>query len=240
MSTESAEAVLATLDLPQEVPKDGWSKCADCGEEWRLDPGATHCPPCSEAQRRRCRAEEHRQWCQLHREDVLTWGEIPRRFHRPITVERWPRDPRRPEVELDQWRGTAWAVTLFGGAGVGKTTMAVDLAWRWFCREPKPASALLFRRGTALLREALAGSPNAERARSCPLLILDDFGHGLAHRTAWAMLGEILAERHAWQRPTILTTQLKHAVLENGHSPTADRLLDGLLCQLGGRSRRGQ
>jgi len=239
MSTESAEAVLATLDLPQVVPKDGWSKCADCGEEWRLDPGATHCPPCCEAQRRRCRAKEHRQWCQRHREAVLTWGEIPQRFHRPIAMKRWPRDPRRPEVELGEWRGTPWAVTLFGGAGVGKTTMAVDLAWRWFCRETKPASALLFRRGTALLREALAGSPNAERARNCPLLILDDFGHGLANRTAWAILGDILAERHAWQRPTILTTQLKHPALEKGHSPTADRLLDGLLCQLGGRSRRG-
>ncbi len=148
-----------------------------------------------------------------------------------------PRDPRRPEADLAQWRGTPWAVTLLGGPGVGKTTLAVQLAWRWLSRDP--GATVLFRRATALLREILSGSPYADHARRCGLLILDDFGQGLANPNAWAMLGEVLAERHAWERPTILTTHLKHPALEKGHSPTADRLLDGLLCQLGGRSRRG-
>jgi hypothetical protein len=238
MSTEAVAAVLTGLDLPEEIPCEGWKRCRGCGEEWRLGPGEVICPPCGEVREDQKRAETHRQWCRHHRGDLLTKAEIPRRFHRPITIDRWPRDPRRPDTNLAAWCGSPWAVTLFGGPGVGKTTLAVELAWRWLAQTPEHDTAL-FRRGTALLRETLAGSPYAERARRCGLLILDDFGHGLAHRTAWAMLGDILAERHAWERPTILTTQLKHPALEKGHSPTADRLLDGLLCQLGGRSRRG-
>jgi DNA replication protein DnaC len=238
MSTETVAAVLEGLDLPGQIPEDGWIRCQQCGEEWRLDPGDLTCPPCMEALEERKRREIHRRWCQEHRVELLTRAEVPQRFHAPITFTRWPRDPRRSGADLSTWNGTPWAITLFGGAGVGKTTLAVELAWRWLAQAPEHETAL-FRRGTALLREALAGSPMVERARRCGLLILDDFGHGLANRTAWAMLGDILAERHAWERPTLLTTQLKHPALEKGHSPTADRLLDGLLCQLGGRSRRG-
>ena len=237
MSRKGAQALAEILPLPETQPTEGWTRCAVCGEEWRLGPEDSLCPPCAAQARERQAWSAHRHWCRTHRGQVLERGQVPTGLRAAVVIETWPRDPRSPGVPLAEWRGEPWSVTLLGGPGVGKSTLAAELAYRWACDNPR--GDLLWRRGTVLLREILQGDPLAQRARQCGLLVLDDLGNGLSHRTAWAMLGEVLAERHEWRRATVVTTNLKHPALEAAHSATADRLVEGLLCHLGGRSRRG-
>jgi hypothetical protein len=237
MRTETPHPVAAAVRLPPAPSDEGWRCCQGCGEEWHLTVAQGLCPECAEEERAERRKQGLLAWRRQHRDAVLAQAAVPVGLRREVSIRAWPRDPRQGGA-LDGWRGEPWCATLVGEPGVGKSTLAAALTYRWLC-EDATLTKVCWRRGSLLLREMLQGRPEAEQARHCQLLILDDFGQGLGSTTAWGMLGEILAERHEWQRATLLTTNLQQPALEAGHCATADRILDGLLCPLRGGSRRG-
>jgi DNA replication protein DnaC len=192
------------------------------------------CPDCA-AEAAEKRLLERRR---ANRATVLARAAVPTRFHAPVSNLRWPRDPRHRDRSLEAWRGEPWSVTLHGQPGVGKSQMAVELLYRWQCEDAALRDPFFVRAG-ALVRAIVQGEGEAERARGCPLLLLDDLGQGMGNRTAWLVVAEILAERYDRERPTLITTNLRQTALERAHAPTADRLLDGLICELQGASHRG-
>jgi hypothetical protein len=228
---QAAEVVAKALPLP---PEPQWRTCPGCGEEWCLPPSMNRCPDCA-AEAATKRLLERR--CG-NREAVLARAAVPTRFRTPVARLRWPRDPRHRHRPLEAWRGEPWSVTLHGQPGVGKSQLAVELLYRWQCEDAALTEPFWIRAG-ALVRAIVRGEGEAERARGCQLLLLDDLGQGMGNRTAWIVTGEVLAERYDRERPTLVTTNLRHTALERAHPATADRLLDGLICELQGASYRG-
>jgi DNA replication protein DnaC len=173
-----------------------------------------------------------------NRDAVLARAAVPGRFRMPVAALRWPRDPRHPEQPLERWRGEPWSVTIQGQPGVGKSQLAVEMLYRWQCEDSALREVFWIRAG-ALVRAIVLGHGESERARTCQLLVLDDYGQGMGNRTAWLVLGEVLAERYDRESPTLVTTNLRQTALERAHAATADRLRSGLICELRGQSRRG-
>ena len=235
MKRNGPESLAVSLRL-QSMPLGGeWIKCRRCGEEWGLPRGMEICPVCQE--RRATKAALA--WRREKRLELLAQYLVPRRLIPAVEELHWPSDPRHPECALASWRGEPWCVTIQGMPGVGKSQLAVEMAYRWACVDLELRSVLWFR-GALLAAAAVRGEGILERARGCQLLIVDDFGPGMHSKIAWVAVGEVLAQRYDNQAATIITTNLDQKGLETGHDATSDRLLEGLMCRLQGRSRRGR
>jgi hypothetical protein len=193
------------------------------------------CPDCQ--QQRIARAMLA--WRSAKREALLAQYRVPRRLRAAVETVCWPRDPRHPEIALESWQGEPWCITIQGMPGVGKSQLAVEIAHRWACSD-LDLEGVYWVRGALLAAAAVRGEGLAAFARESQLLIIDDFGPGMYSDIAWASVGDILAQRYDQHAATILSTNLDQRRLEAGHAATADRLLEGLMCRLQGRSRRGQ
>jgi hypothetical protein len=92
-------------------------------------------------------------------------------------------------------------------------------------------------RADTLISDILQGRRTGRRERRAPLLLLDHLGAGARNPTAWAVIAEVLAERHDWHRPTLITTHLTPAALHTAHPAIAERLRAGRLCPLAPRGK---
>lgn len=224
MAGEAPATLGAALRVPKAPAGSRWVRCEGCRESWLLPQGRTLCPDCDEKRQREAEGRRILAWRREHRQALLTSGGIP-----PRLAEVPP--PSSIPAACDPWHGAPWSLTLLGTPGSGKSALAVEIAYRWLAADPK-LKGFRWVRADTLVRDILQSRRTGHQERRAPLLILDHLGDGACNPTAWAVLGEVLAERHDWQRPTLVTTNLTQAALEAAHPATADRLRSGLLCPL--------
>lgn len=128
--------------------------------------------------------------------------------------------------------GIAWSVVLTGGPGCGKTVAATWAAHQLLSRSFRPLFVSCPRVAESNLYD-VAGEVGRFRARNAPVLVLDDMGEGKreAKSEPWnAWLDEVLTERHAKNRRTVITTNRTPAELEKWLGARLwDRLREGVV-----------
>lgn len=117
-----------------------------------------------------------------------------------------PDFPRR--VKLGPIDGfPARGATLHGPAGAGKTSYACALLRRYL-DAPGPIGD----RGDARFASARSLPTMDPTVRAAllvaPLIVLDDIGAEADMPSTRAMVSDLIAERHAWERPMLITTWL--------------------------------
>lgn len=135
-------------------------------------------------------------------------------------------------------------LSLLGGVGLGKTHLAVALAWDWL---ETGKGTVLYYQVESLLDELRKGYRAWGRgdevdpylligqAKNCHLFILDDLG---AHKeTEWsqAKLDEIIDHRYINRRATVITSNYPLDALPERIS---DRLSEGVVVVMEGKSYR--
>lgn len=135
-------------------------------------------------------------------------------------------------------------LSLLGGVGLGKTHLAIALAWEWLERGK---GTVLYYQTESLLDELRKRYRSWERGdevdpyqlieyvKNCSLFVLDDLG---AHKpTAWAeaKLDEMIDHRYINQRATVITSNFSLDMLPER---VADRMAEGVIPILGGKSYR--
>ncbi len=161
---------------------------------------------------------------------------LERPFEEPVI---WPRDAKAP-IDLATWTGSPWSVVLRGTVGVGKTYVAVELLWRNLLVGAQLPTARFVRasRVPGLLYGS-DGSVELERLLGAQILVIDDLGLGHP-KGGWEALDDLIAQRWEYRRATIITTRWTMDQIGNESSAVsaADRLAEGLVCEVQGNSRR--
>jgi chromosomal replication initiation ATPase DnaA len=102
-------------------------------------------------------------------------------------------------------------LVLAGPTGVGKTHLAVAIAWEWF----EDGFSVVFSRVDDLLDELRRGYDNGgyhkklELVRRCSLLVLDDLGAEHAREWAGEKIDRIVDWRYVNRMPLVVTTNAK-------------------------------
>lgn len=137
-------------------------------------------------------------------------------------------------------------VTLYGAGGRGKTSLAVAIFHAWITR---PQIAVDLRRGARFVSARLLPLAKGDHARGSggseymgsigsPFVVLDDLGSEGDMPHARAAVADVLAERFAWDRPTIVTTFLEEPAIRQRYGDgVARRMFErALVLNLGGLS----
>jgi len=138
-------------------------------------------------------------------------------------------------------------LTLAGGPGLGKTHLALAMAWEWI--EGRRSQALYYQVESFLdeLRcryrrwqadyEGWENDPYGllDFAKRVPFLVLDDLGAEKGTEWAVAKLDELVDHRYLNRLKTVFTTNLR---LEDLPPRIADRISSGIVLVLSGKSRR--
>lgn len=172
------------------------------------------------------------------RASLLSWG-LPSLYARPFdeSLGTFPESCRG-------WQGEPSTVTLFGSAGVGKTMLAVELAWRLKPRRIRWVKARHLASYDALRAIEEERSNGGDHGEPW---IIDELGRGHSGG-GWDLVFDVIDWRYERELPTVITTNIDSPNSQGGgdilqlasiHPATADRLRDGIIERLGGQSMRG-
>jgi DNA replication protein DnaC len=193
--------------------------CARCGAGIEVDaecPIALVCDACAaadQARRDEARAARARAIAEAKPRRVLEafLATVPKlyaaaAFDHPELAAR----VRPPEkLREAQMAAGAHRIVLRGGAGTGKTTLAVALCRARIAQTGENAAFVHAHKLSTARSKIKLGegeAPIVELAMRVPLLLIDDLGTELAtHNEA---LTEVIQERHAEDRATVITTGL--------------------------------
>lgn len=193
-----------------------------------------------------CEAEEERL-------DAAKWSEAAWRFELmqrlgfpPRAVELCRAELRDTEMftAARDWMrdGLTWSVVLTGGPGCGKTVAATWAAHQLLSRNFRPFWVSCPRMSESNFYDT-EGELRRFRARNAGVLVLDDLGEGrreLESKPWAAWLDDVLTERHAQRRKTIITTNRTAAELRAFLGERIrDRLNEGHVASTKEKSMRG-
>lgn len=234
----AAPAVLGPLPPP---------RCEDCRVVLGADPLRLRlCQPCLVQRRRRARTGQL----------LRVWAEsVPRSFGwARFGDERLRERTTIGDDDLARLVDATGSVLLIGPSGSGKTSLAVAKlrqafsAARAVCDQPsndrfRTACGAFFASATRLARAGMehrlgAGRPPlVDRCVRSTLLVLDEMGmdQQILHATSSTSVAEVLHERHAVCRPTIVTTFLSERQMADHYGAgIARRLAESLVITLRG------
>jgi hypothetical protein len=232
------ELALRPMGVAGEEPR-----CSRCGgAELGLVDGL--CLGCERDRRAGARSAAWIAAARADRAGTLAGLGVPPKYREPFAEPaRWPRDPK-VAVDLAAWRGgVPWSVFLTGNTGVGKSFMATELLWRNHLpgsRESAVRSALFVRasRVPGLVFGRDGGNDlDAMRLVEVEILVIDELGVGHP-RGGWEALDDVIAQRWERQCATIVTSRWTLAQVAAEAVSAADRLAEGLVVRVEGRSRR--
>jgi ribosomal protein L37E len=228
------ELALRPLGLAGEAPP-----CCRCGRpEYGLVDGL-----CAACERGRGAARSAEEWIAAalaDRSGTLAAAGVPPKYREPFEEpERWPRDTK-VALDVASWQGVPWSVFLTGNTGVGKTFLATELLWRNHVQPSGARSARFVRAsrvpglvfGGARVRELEVWSPF-----DVEVLVIDEVGVGHPGG-GWEALDEVIGQRWELELPTIVTSRWTLPEIAAEAVSAADRLAEGLVATVAGRSRR--
>jgi hypothetical protein len=133
--------------------------------------------------------------------------------------------------EIEAWRGRPTLLVISGPPGRGKTHMAVAVVRRRI--KEKGVGGVFWISDAEIGARLKGGFRDGEMAvedqiRRARLLVIDDLGQ--SYQTAWIAetILPILCRRHDDGKPTILTTNLTHADIEEMDARLASRMKTAL------------
>jgi hypothetical protein len=214
-------------------------ECSQCGQpQYGLVDGL-----CVDCVRGRRVAKSAEQWIAAalgDRAGTLAAVGVPPKYREPFEEpERWPRDAKVP-LAIASWQGVPWSVFLTGNTGVGKSFLATELLWRNHVQPSGVRSAWFVR--ASRVPGLVFGGDRSRHLEVLPLvdvevLVIDELGVGHP-RGAWEALDDVIGQRWELQRPTIVTSRWTLAEVAAEAVSAADRLAEGLVATVEGRSRR--
>lgn len=213
-------------------------------ERHRAECRAVPCAKCERYACPRCRKqapEEDRPCVECLLEDRLAAARatVPKRFRWALDADAATLAPR---VQFPAIAGAlTWArspvtssLVLMGGAGAGKTSLAVAMFGAWLRTHRDPSARVAEAFGLALERQrhplGTGEAPGVAAAMSASLLVLDDLGSEQANRSE--AIADVLFARHNADLPTWVTTWLSDAELAQRYGGgVARRILEGAKVQ---------
>ena len=203
----------AELGLPPLTDAETWAwRCADCGvylgDRRAVRYTYRDCPDCRRVARERTRDASRR----------AAWDTIPAHF-------RWARfdaDLLAARIDAGEARVVAGRMAdapgalavLYGRPGAGKTSAACAILARWVETSADGASAR-YVTSRAIGRADRDGWLGAEppilgECRAASMLVVDEIG---SEPFGWEAVRDLIIDRHAAERPTIMATWLDLAQL---------------------------
>jgi hypothetical protein len=228
------DLALRPLGLDGDAPA-----CCQCGRpEYGLVDGL--CTACERGGGAARSAEEWIAAALADRAGTLAAVGVPPKYREPFEEPvRWPRDAK-VALDIAAWQGMPWSVFLTGNTGVGKTFLATELLWRNHV-QPSGARSAGFVRASRVPGLVFGGA----RVRQLEVfslfdvevLVIDEVGIGHPGG-GWEALDEVIGQRWELELPTIVTSRWTLPEVAAAAARAADRLAEGLVATVEGRSRR--